>query len=228
MARIQLDIRVDHTCETVTVESLDQWLYPLAETPYDTDREDDVEDDAEAEASHVVFNLQTDEPVPVPVVPRVSGMYRLLNSPVFTNREDDPMSAGDVIETELLSDGTHRVVRIAERSPMRTFTWVLSLFFLQSKEFAQFRADVLAAGGWLEAAFGGILWVHLTPESPFDPEAELSRRIAAARRVEYRQLEFMQSRIPAQDALEAFIPEGGKPDDDMSKIIRRTGFLRWY
>src|SRR5262245_10329866 len=110
MARIQLDIRVDDTCETVAVESLDQWLYPLAETPFDTDRDDELEDDAEAEAAHVVFNLQTDAPSPVPVVPRVSGMYRLLASPVFTNREDDPMYAGDVIETELLSDGTHRVV----------------------------------------------------------------------------------------------------------------------
>ena len=45
---------------------------------------------------------------------------------------------------------------------------------------------------------------------------------------ELRGLPFMRSRIPAQDALEAFIPTGQKPDSDVQAVLD-TGYpSRWY
>jgi hypothetical protein len=106
--------------------------------------------------------------------------YRLEVTPIVANLEDDPLYGGDVIEAEPLPDGTHRLVRVIERSPMRHFDWIVPRRFVESAEYARFGAAVEAEGGWWESAFGGLLWVHLPTASAFDPQAELSRRIAAA------------------------------------------------
>ena len=45
---------------------------------------------------------------------------------------------------------------------------------------------------------------------------------------EYRALRFMPSRIPAQDAVETFVPAGEEPDDELREMISRTGAGRWY
>lgn len=45
---------------------------------------------------------------------------------------------------------------------------------------------------------------------------------------ELRARRFMRSRIPAQDALEAFVPTGEQPDAEMREVMGRTGFSRWY
>ncbi|HET7585862.1 MAG TPA: hypothetical protein VFK13_13180 [Gemmatimonadaceae bacterium] len=45
---------------------------------------------------------------------------------------------------------------------------------------------------------------------------------------DYRHLDFMQSRIPALDALETFLPHGQDPDADMREIMARTGSNRWF
>lgn len=109
------------------------------------------------------------------------NLYRLEHTPIWANREDDPIHAGDVIEVEPLADGTHRLLHVVERSPMRHFTWAVPRFFAESAEYRRFSAAVEAAGGSWQGAFGGMLWVHLPPDSNFDPEPELARRIAAAK-----------------------------------------------
>jgi len=43
----------------------------------------------------------------------------------------------------------------------------------------------------------------------------------------YRRLEFHQSRIPALDALEVFLPEGAEQDEAVRELTNRTGFSRW-
>lgn len=45
---------------------------------------------------------------------------------------------------------------------------------------------------------------------------------------ELRRLKFMRSRIPALDALEAFVPEGSAPDSEIEELQNRTGNSRWY
>ena len=44
---------------------------------------------------------------------------------------------------------------------------------------------------------------------------------------QFRNLEFRESRIPALDALEVFVPSGGENDETLTEIRRRTGFSRW-
>jgi hypothetical protein len=42
-----------------------------------------------------------------------------------------------------------------------------------------------------------------------------------------RTLTFDQSRIPALDALEVFVPDGAEADEEFTELRRRTGFSRW-
>lgn len=43
-----------------------------------------------------------------------------------------------------------------------------------------------------------------------------------------RRLRFMQSRIPALDALETFVPTGTLPDAEIAEQQNQTGQSRWY
>jgi hypothetical protein len=45
---------------------------------------------------------------------------------------------------------------------------------------------------------------------------------------QFRLLTYRQSRIPALDALEAFVPDGAERDETFSEIRSRTGFSRWF
>ena len=42
-----------------------------------------------------------------------------------------------------------------------------------------------------------------------------------------RQLQYHESRIPALDALEVFVPDSEKPDPAVDEMTSRTGFARW-
>lgn len=44
---------------------------------------------------------------------------------------------------------------------------------------------------------------------------------------QFRNLEFRESRIPALDALEICVPNGGENDETLTELRRRTGFSRW-
>jgi hypothetical protein len=44
---------------------------------------------------------------------------------------------------------------------------------------------------------------------------------------ELRQLEYRESRIPALDALEAFVPDDARHDSVIAEMTSRTGFSRW-
>ncbi len=105
-------------------------------------------------------------------------LFRLEDSPLLANRDEDPIHAGDVVEVEPQPDGSYLIVRVAQRSPMRHFNWAVPRVFVESPQYREFTSDVEAAGGAWQGLFGGLLWVHLPPESSFDAEAELSRRIA--------------------------------------------------
>ena len=45
---------------------------------------------------------------------------------------------------------------------------------------------------------------------------------------EFGRLMFIQSRIPALDALEVFVPEGSERDDAVRDLTSRTGASRWF
>jgi hypothetical protein len=131
---------------------------------------------------NITINLCVDEGgyEGVPVEPVADNVYRLEASPIFANRDEDPIYVGDVIEVLPLPDATHWLIRVVERSPMRHMSYFVPQFFVESGEFGHFGVAVEAAGGCWESAFVGFLWVHLPADSSFDSDAELSRRIAAA------------------------------------------------
>ena len=136
------------------------------------------------DSRQITIRIDPDICEAVYVEPAGPGLYRLEDTPVAVNQDEDPFFAGDVIEVQPLADGTHQVVRVAERGPMRHFSCMVPRVFVESGELERFGAMVEAEGGSWESAFGGLLWVHLPPASTFDPGAELSLRIAAARSVE--------------------------------------------
>jgi hypothetical protein len=83
--------------------------------------------------------------------------------------------AGDVIEAEPLADGTHRFVRVVDRSPMRHFSWVVPRGWFDSPARDAYLERVEAAGGTWEQISGGVLYVHIPSDSAFDAEAEFDR-----------------------------------------------------
>lgn len=108
-------------------------------------------------------------------------LFRLHDTPIIANWEEDRVWAWDVIEVELLADGTHALVRVVERSPMHHFDFMIPRAFYESPDYARFGDAVVAAGGRWEGVLGGLLLVHLPPDSAFDPWAELSLRMEASR-----------------------------------------------
>jgi hypothetical protein len=109
------------------------------------------------------------------------GQFRLEVTPVWTDKDEDRVHAGDVIATTELPDGTHQFLHVVERAPQRHYSWMVPRFFAESPEYGRFGATVVSAGGNWESALGGVLWAHVPVESVFDPEAELATRIAAAK-----------------------------------------------
>ncbi|HEX6533509.1 MAG TPA: hypothetical protein VF041_02875 [Gemmatimonadaceae bacterium] len=108
------------------------------------------------------------------------GLYRLEETPALANGGADPIHAGDVVELEALPDGSHRLVRVVTRSPMRHYQWVVPRELVESGELRDFLDAVENEGGSWERVFGGVLYVHLPPESALDADVELTRRVAAA------------------------------------------------
>jgi hypothetical protein len=63
------------------------------------------------------------------------------------NREDDPIHAGDVVELDLQPHGSHLLVRVAERSPMRHFSWAVPRIFVESTQYREYTAR-RGSRGW--------------------------------------------------------------------------------
>ncbi len=86
----------------------------------------------------------------------------------------------DVIEVEPTKEGRLRFLRVVERSPYRTWDWVLYERLILSPEFEALKERIMAEGGNWEHAMGGLFMAHLPPDSTLDPEAEVARIRAAA------------------------------------------------
>src|SRR5262245_21826910 len=117
------------------------------------------------------MTVETDEPTTidlriddqghetVDVWPIGGGEFILHNTPILCNspRDEDGeqflLYLGDAIRTEVLADGTHRLVAY-QQSPWRHHSWMVSQFFVESKEYPEFFAEVDAAGGRVEGVMG--------------------------------------------------------------------------
>jgi hypothetical protein len=106
------------------------------------------------------------------------GLWYLHETPLFGS---EPARFATVIEVEPTKEGRLRFLRVVERSPYRTWDWmILYERLILSPEFEALKERIMAEGGNWEHAMGGLFMVHLPPESTLDPEAEVARIRAAA------------------------------------------------
>jgi hypothetical protein len=73
------------------------------------------------------------------------------------------VSYHDIIETELLGDGTVRFLRVVTPSELKTESWIISQACAESPRLSTLLDRVMAVGGNWERIFGGFLIVHLPP-----------------------------------------------------------------
>ena len=71
----------------------------------------------------------------------------------------------DVIHVQQLPDGTFHFLGIAERSPLVTQSWILSEQVISSASIRAILANITGLGGNWEQAFGGLLMIHVPPDS---------------------------------------------------------------
>jgi len=108
------------------------------------------------------------------VTPLGKNLYRLEMTPVLVEVE---VSFGDIIEAGMQPDGVLRFCRVAERSQWRHWDWLLSKDTIESAPFMAFLQAIEEHGGFWERVFGGVLFVHLPPDSDFDPASALAEAI---------------------------------------------------
>jgi hypothetical protein len=97
------------------------------------------------------------------------GTYRLEQSSGFGE-----VFYGDVIEVSLLDPtGLSRFVRVVSRSGLKVSTFILTEQILESERLQVLLHRVAAVGGNWERVYGGVLFVHLPPDTDIDIEVEV-------------------------------------------------------
>jgi hypothetical protein len=112
-------------------------------------------------------------------VPLGHGRYRLLETPILSAA----YSFGDVVDADLLEDGTLVLRSILEPSGVRTWRWWSApRSIVESQQFADFVDAVANAGGvcQVDTGFPQRIEVSLPPGGDFDPEPALEDVFAAA------------------------------------------------
>lgn len=84
-------------------------------------------------------------------------------------------SYGDLIEGELLSDGSLRLLEIVARSGLKTNEWILTKDMIESEGFRLILESVIELGGMWEQVLGGVLLVHLPPDVADAVEKRINR-----------------------------------------------------
>ncbi|HEX2836108.1 MAG TPA: hypothetical protein VHW00_24095 [Thermoanaerobaculia bacterium] len=96
--------------------------------------------------------------------------HRLAATPLSSSTD---ARFGDVIE--LAAEGPiWRFVRVAEASPFVTLEFLLSREVAESEAFGRVLDHVRDQGGIWERAFGGMVFVHVPPETANDVKSRLA------------------------------------------------------
>ncbi len=104
--------------------------------------------------------------------------FRLAETPVLASQ---PVFFGDIIDTTLLPDSSHRFDRVVAPAPFNHYSWFLSSKVSASHQLKAFAEEVESSGGHWEQIFGGLFHVHMPIESTFDGEVEMMRLLEAIR-----------------------------------------------
>ncbi len=122
------------------------------------------------------FDETTREELAVCSLP--GSCFRLRETPVLASQA---VYLGDIIDTTLLPDGSHRFERVLVPSPFTHYSWFISREASASNQLKYFVEAVESSGGDWEQIFGGVLHLHIPKGSTFDVEAEMSRVLEACR-----------------------------------------------
>lgn len=131
---------------------------------------------AEVEEARIRFTDALTETVTV--TPLGGDRYRLEVTPVSSVIEELGAYYGDVIEATPEPDGSLRFRTLVAHSGLRMTDFLVSRDIVESDTFHAFADAVIAAGGYSERVFGGVLFVYVPNDSPFDPAAELDKVVA--------------------------------------------------
>ena len=101
------------------------------------------------------------------------GRYRLLEAPVFL----EECSYDDVIEAGIRSDRSLAFKRIAHKSDLRRYSWIIPKGITATNRFKALVSRIEQLNGYWQLDLGGYLQVFIPPWSAIDPETELDRII---------------------------------------------------
>jgi hypothetical protein len=105
------------------------------------------------------------------LVPLGPGLYRAEESSLL----DESILLGTVIAGETLSETEIRFLGVSQKSPYVTTECLIPKELAESPRLAKFLEQLSAGGGFWERKLGGIFFLHLPPESPFDVGAGIER-----------------------------------------------------
>ncbi len=103
------------------------------------------------------------------VTPLAQNLFRLEESPL-----NDELAFYDVIEGERQGDGNVIFQRVAKKSEMRRFSYLLNNQIIDSMQFQSLQQQVMEIGGNWERLFGGIVIFSLPSEGTLDVENEVN------------------------------------------------------
>jgi hypothetical protein len=86
----------------------------------------------------------------------------------------------DKFEMELLNERSGRFVRLIERSGMRVSSFLISQALAESRQLQQDLDRVVEVGGFWERVYGGVLLIHLPPDTDSSVESLLQSIIPRA------------------------------------------------
>ena len=109
------------------------------------------------------------------VTPLGDKHYLAEESAISLGESEQIIRYGDVIEVERRSEHEVLFLRILQPSPYQTSTCIISSGLVFTPAFSEFRERLNEAGGKCEVVFGGMLIVHLPPETLFDLDQQLVR-----------------------------------------------------
>jgi len=105
------------------------------------------------------------------LTPLADGLYRVEHSSVV----DESIRYGDVISATTIGELEVRFNNVVEKCPFKTTSWMIPKEYAESADLTILLQKIQDAGGVSERAFGGLLLVHLPPESTVDVQREYQR-----------------------------------------------------
>ena len=86
----------------------------------------------------------------------------------------------DVIEVETIDKTTVRFVKVCEPANWTVYSWAIPKYLAESPELRDSLLRIEKQGGRWDRVFGGLLNVYISPDSGYDPTAEIENAISGS------------------------------------------------